>query len=70
MNEDTPKWMVYNRKSIYKILYMNEWMILGYRHFKKPPCLNGLDLVGGLEHFFSIELGMSSSQLMFNFSEG
>jgi len=27
----TPKWMVYNGKSIYK------WMIWGYPYFRKPP---------------------------------
>jgi hypothetical protein len=31
INGGTPKWIVYNGKSIYK------WMIWGYPHFRKTP---------------------------------
>ena len=36
-NGGTPKWMVYNGKSIYK------WMIGGYPYFRKPPYLGNCE---------------------------
>ena len=55
-NGGSPKWIVYNGKSIYK------WMIW-YPDFRKPPFIYWLMVWNMFD--FSVQLGMSSSQLTF-----